>query len=137
MMQKGQKTEEKHAKKLGSGVLGPWMETHNSLITFLLLLLCLFSLFFKTFLLFYSLKSWSLDLHCPMFPLISKITPNILVLRLTDTTAAAPAAAASSSISGSQPPKQPTNPRPPSASLLYTVANKEVEPQFSGRGVAF
>jgi hypothetical protein len=35
-----------------------------------LLLLCFFSLF-KTLLLFYSLKSQSLESHCPMLPLIS------------------------------------------------------------------
>jgi hypothetical protein len=31
-MQKGQKTADKHAKKLGPGGLGTQMETHNSLV---------------------------------------------------------------------------------------------------------
>jgi hypothetical protein len=82
-------------KKPRSGVLGTQKEMHNSLVTsfffssFLLLLCCL-SLFFKTLLLFYSLKLFffsflSLDLHCPMFPLISSITPKVSVLRLAGT----------------------------------------------------
>jgi hypothetical protein len=45
---------------LGSGVLGAWMEMHNSFITsflyYSLLLLCFFSLFFRVLLLYYCLK---------------------------------------------------------------------------------
>jgi hypothetical protein len=50
-MQKGQKIEDKDAGSWGSGLLGAQMETHNSLITSFftsLLLLCFFSLLFKT-----------------------------------------------------------------------------------------
>jgi hypothetical protein len=52
-------------QKVGSGVLGAWMETHNSHCFFSL------SLFFKALLLYSSLKSClkplSLDSLCPMF----------------------------------------------------------------------
>jgi hypothetical protein len=66
-------------------VLG-WKCTPDSLLLFYFSsLLCFFSLFFKTFLLFYSLKSQSSDLHCPMFSLICSITPEVPGLRLTDT----------------------------------------------------
>jgi hypothetical protein len=119
-MRKGQMIEDKHAQSWGqvSWVLG-WRHTS------FLLLFFYFSLFFKAFLLFYSLKSQSLDLHCPIFPLISNITPKVSVLRLTDTATLL-----------KQPTPQPANQlHPPSVSLLYTVANKEVEPQFSSRGV--
>jgi hypothetical protein len=83
-------------KKLGSGGLAlRWRHPTTSLL------------------LFYSLKSWSLDSHCPMFLLISSIILKVLVFRLADT--------------------WQQQPRPPAASFLYMVANKEVEQQFSGR----
>jgi hypothetical protein len=44
-MQKGQKIEDKHAVKLGSSVLGAWMETHSSLVTSFLLLFFYFASF--------------------------------------------------------------------------------------------
>jgi hypothetical protein len=65
--------------KVGVRCVGHQMEMHNSLVSSFLLFfkaLCLKS-FFKILLLFYSLESLSLDLHCPMFPL------KISVLRLT------------------------------------------------------
>jgi hypothetical protein len=129
--QKGQKMEDEHAGSWGQVC---WVLQWRHTTASLLLLLCFFSLFFKTLLLFYSLKPLSLDLHCPMFPLISNITPKVSDLKLTDTQQQPPAAsaiAASSIISASKQPDPP----PPSASLLYTVANKEVEAQFSGRGM--
>jgi ABC-type transport system involved in multi-copper enzyme maturation permease subunit len=46
--------------------------------------LLLFSIF-KTLTVFYSLKSWSSDFHCPMFPLISSAISKVSVLRLSDT----------------------------------------------------
>jgi hypothetical protein len=137
-MQKGQKIEDKHAGSWDQvyWVLR-WKRITPSLLLFFtsLLLLCFFSLFFKILLLFYSLKSRSSDLQCPMFPLIPSVTPKVSVLRLTDTkqqpqqqpTASSVLQAASS---------QPINQSPVSslASLLYTE-NKEVEQQFLGRGV--
>jgi hypothetical protein len=76
-----------------------------------------FSPFFKTLLLFYSLKSLSLDSHCPMFSLISSITPKVLVIRLADTQPQLPTVAAASAASSvaanlasrKPPPKQPIN----------------------------
>jgi hypothetical protein len=146
--------------KLGPGVLGAQMETHSSLVTSFLLLFYFasflyslkcyfFSLFLKAFLLFYSLKSQSSDLHCPMFPLISSIILKVSILRLADTQQQPPPWQTASSLlpptQHHQPPhkqpalqaapprQQPTNQLcPPSVSLLYTVANKEVKQQFSG-----
>jgi hypothetical protein len=74
-----------------------------------------------------------------MFPLISSITLKTLVLRVTGTQQQPPAAAAATAnLTSNQPPhKQPaanSQPHPPSASLLSTVASKEVEEQFSVRG---
>jgi hypothetical protein len=60
-------------QKVGARYAHPWwMETHNSLVASFLLL-------FKTLLLFYSLKSLSLDSLCPMFSLIFL---KVLALRL-------------------------------------------------------
>jgi hypothetical protein len=121
-----------------AGVMCAGHSVGDSFITFFLysffLLLCFFSLFFKTFtsflffkacLLFYSLKSWSLDSHCPMFSPISGIAPEVLVLRLADTQQQPPPA--SSTVI--TPCKQPS-PWYPSGSLLCTVANREVEQHF-------
>jgi hypothetical protein len=50
-----------------------WRHTATSLLPFYfssLLLLCFFYLLFETLLFFYSLKSWSLDSHCPMSSLV-------------------------------------------------------------------
>jgi hypothetical protein len=138
-------------------VLGTGMETHNSLVTFYLLVFFyfasflyslkpyFFSLFFKTFL-FYSLNSRSLDLHCPMFPLISSISTKVLVLRLRDTQeqllpetsmlanfASIQQPATAGSAASAAALSQPTH--PPSGSLLYTVANKELEHSSWGRGM--
>jgi hypothetical protein len=120
-------------KKLGSGVLGARMEAHSNLVTSFLLLFFyfasflyslkpyFFSLFFKAFLLFYSLKSQSLDSQ----------THNSSYCQQHLQQPAVSSAAAN--LEGSRPPyKQPINSCPPSASLLYTVANKEVEQQFLG-----
>jgi hypothetical protein len=102
-------------------VLGAQIETHNSLVFFTSLFFFyfasflyslkpyFFSLFFKTLLPFYSLKSWSSDFHCPMFPLISNITPEVSVHRLTDAQQPAAAAAASSQAARSSHPLQAAN----------------------------
>jgi hypothetical protein len=66
-----------------------------------------------------------------MFPLISSITPKVSVLRLTDTEQQPLPAASAASIPHKQPAASQSH--PPSESLLYTVTNKEVEQQFSGR----
>jgi hypothetical protein len=102
-------------------------------------------LLFKTLLLYYSLKSQSLDLHCPM---LSLIFLKVLVLRLIlshvssnlwhnsqslspqtcrHTTTAAASSIHSNYTSQATNPLPSSQPHPPLASLLYTVANKEVE----------
>jgi hypothetical protein len=137
-MQKGQKIEDKHAGTWGQvcWVLG-WRHTTALLLLFYFSYFASFSLFFETLRLFYSLKSWSSDLHCPMFPLISSIIPKVLVLRLPDTQhQQLPAASAAATPHKKPSPSQAASQLPPSVSLLYTVANKEVEPQLSVSGVA-
>jgi hypothetical protein len=68
-----------------------------------------------------SLKAQPSDLRCPMFSLkVSDLQTHN-----------------SQQQQQQHSHKQPTNPKPcpASASLLYTVINKEVEQQFSGRGM--
>jgi hypothetical protein len=74
---------------------------NNSLVASFLL--CFFSPFFKTLLLFYSLKSRSLDSHCPMFPLISSVTPKVSVLKTHSIQQPAAAAAATPHKAANQP----------------------------------
>jgi hypothetical protein len=145
-MQKGQKIEDKHAGSWGQVCWAlRWRGTAAPLLLFYIssLLLHFFSLFFKALLLFYSLKSQSWDSHCsmfclislkiclqtctvPLFPLISKLLKSVSLDSQTHNSSCTSQAARS----------QPINPLcPPSVHLLYTVANKEVEPQFSGKGM--
>jgi hypothetical protein len=99
----------------------------------------IFSLFFKILLLFYSLNSQSLDLqtynsssqqHHPLMMVAANLTSSkppckqAAILRLI----------CISHLTRSQlSPSSPLHPL--SVSLLYTVANKEVEPQFLDPGM--
>jgi hypothetical protein len=77
-----------------------------------------------------------------MFPLISRITHKVLVLRLADTQQQLPAASAApgSSAAASQAACQSVNQILNQSPILlyqvsYTLVNKEVEQRFSGRAV--
>jgi hypothetical protein len=146
--------EDRHAESWGQvcWVLG-WThkQPHHFFSLINLLLLCFFSLSLlnltsNVFLLFYSLKSLSLDLHCPMFlSSLLKSWPSDLHCPMFPLKSQTSDSQTHNSQQQQQQQqqrchscKQPANQKPvssPSASLLYLVVNKEVEQQFSGRGV--